>query len=185
LVDCAYRFGQLIDGLPLISKKESVLKALATALDVVEPARHHLQHLRGDLASPTEIDYPLLGGLAWSYGLTCYTLSFSQPGTSQETLIWDHEKSAFVVSLEYAVKDARIHFNEIGETMHKAYGWLAAKCRFEPPGFADLRWGDTFSTKMDFRHESQQPQYKLYRGKIQLNIEPPQVKDIKPNMILK
>jgi hypothetical protein len=80
-VDFAHRFGTIVDSLPLLTKRAPELRKLQVALSPVETARNHLQHLRGDLSSNADIDYPLLGSLSWTCGDAVYVLAFASRET--------------------------------------------------------------------------------------------------------
>jgi hypothetical protein len=81
-VDFAFRYGEVVDQLPTLSKKESAMRDLKVALKPIGVARNHLQHLRGDLSSNEGIDYPLLGSIAWASGDRCFVSFLTQPTVS-------------------------------------------------------------------------------------------------------
>jgi hypothetical protein len=143
MVDFAYRYGQLIDALPLISNRHAPLRALAAALESVEGARHHLQHMRRELMSAEPIDYPILGSLAWADGVQSFSMSFSHPGAQQVGLVWDTQARRYVRQLEYMVRNAHVDLNAVHEAMNSAYAWLAASIQTTPANFKDLEWGDS------------------------------------------
>lgn len=143
LVDFAYRFGQLVDALPLLNKKSPELRALRSALAPAETARHYLQHMRGDLNNGNAIDYPILGSLSWARGADCHTLSFSQAGANIPTLVWDREAGSFVADLEYFVKDVHVRPREMSDSMHRTFEWIASKFQFTPSDGGELKWGKT------------------------------------------
>lgn len=143
LVDFGYRFGQLVDALPLLNKKSPELRAMSSALAPAEAARHYLQHMRGDLSDGKAIDYPILGSLAWARGSDCHSLSFSQIGASVPTLVWDREAERYVSDVEYFVKNVHVRPREMGEVMHRTYDWIASMFKFTPSDGGDLKWGKT------------------------------------------
>jgi hypothetical protein len=67
IVDFAHRFGQLMEGMPLLKKslKGASVQKLQQALVPVNEIRNHLQHLRTELAAGPEINYPLMGSVTW------------------------------------------------------------------------------------------------------------------------
>jgi hypothetical protein len=148
MVDFAYRYGQLVDALPLVNKKESAIRRLTGALGPVERARHHLQHMRGDLMTATAIEYPILGSIAWGAARQSFLLSFSHPGATQPGLIWDREEEKFVSCLEYTVKDAFIDFDAVYFAMKDAFDWLAALID-SPAPLAEYAWGEALGVSIN------------------------------------
>lgn len=144
LVDFAYRYAQLVDSLPLVNKKASEMRALKLALGPAEPARHHLQHMRGDLNVSGGIDYPLLGQLAWENGSKCFTLSFSEAKATHHTLTYDRLENSYVTPLMYFLKHVELDLGAMHNAMKVNFDWLQKWAVFDPPEFGELRWGSTF-----------------------------------------
>jgi hypothetical protein len=104
LIDFSHRFGSVVDALPLINKKTIELRLLREALESVEIARNHLQHMRGDLSASSVVDYPLLGAISWANGNSGYTICMSQPQTTDIlSLAYDTHNMCWATSLQYTV----------------------------------------------------------------------------------
>lgn len=145
-IDFAHRFGSVADALPLVKKDAPEMRRLENALEQVERARNHLQHMRGDLSSNAEIDYPLLGSLSWSNGARGYTISLSQPTRVDVfSLVYDLYNQTWVAQHQYTVKDSTIDLDLILNEMRSTYDWIISKIQFSEPDFAELRWGKTRS----------------------------------------
>ncbi len=143
-IDFAHRFGSLIDALPLLNKRESQMRQLKSALVNVENVRNHLQHMRGDLSSNEEIDYPILGSLMWSNGDWAYTIFLSQPTqTNTYSMVYDLANQRWVARYQYRVKNTIVDLENVLATMKEVYEWVVSKAQFSDPDFALPRWGKT------------------------------------------
>lgn len=145
-IDFAHRFGSVVDSLPLISKKAPALRKLRTALRPVEAARNHLQHMRGDLSSNANIDYPILGSLSWAHESSSYTIFLSQP-TKADTfsIAYDIQSQCWAARHQYTVKNATIDLDAVLAEMRNMYDWIVQAITFSDPSFAELKWGKTQS----------------------------------------
>jgi hypothetical protein len=152
-VDFAHRYGAIVDALPLLRKSSPELRKLRVALSTVEIARNHLQHMRGDLSSDDEIDYPLLGSLSWTRGDAGYLLAFSQPTAkmNQYSIAYDSENRCWTAKHVYRVKDTAIDLDLVLGEMGAAYSWIVGKVRFSIPDLASLKWGATQGVAFRFR----------------------------------
>ena len=122
------------------------MQKLKAALVNVEAARHHLQHMRGDLSSNEAIDYPVLGTLCWSNENASYTVYLSQPTTSSVySMAYDTQNQCWVCKYQYRVKDISINLDAVLQAMQDAYAWIVSGIKFSPPEFGALRWGKTLA----------------------------------------
>ena len=145
-IDFAHRFGSVVDALPLINKKAPELRLLRAALRTTETARNHLQHMRGDLSSNAEIDYPILGSISWANGISSYTLFLSQPTkTDTHSLVYDTHENRWVAQRQYTVKGAAIDIDATLREMNAAYKWIVSISQFPSPDIAKLEWGGSLA----------------------------------------
>lgn len=143
-VDFAHRFGELVDQLPLLRKDAPETRKLRAALMCVEDARHHLQHLRGDLSSNDKIDYPLLGSISWISGDICFMASLSQPnGASSATMAYDSVNRCWVAKYQYRLRTTQIDPESVLAEMRNTFDWIISKVTFTDPNLALLQWGKT------------------------------------------
>ena len=143
-VDFAHRFGELIDQLPFSTKKNLELRKLREVLVPIEFARHHLQHLRGDLSGNEEIDYPILGILSWSRESKSFSVYFSGPiPANAATMAFDSVNRRWASRIELNLKNTIIDLDRILAAMKAAFSWITKKVTFSDPTFAKLEWGKT------------------------------------------
>lgn len=143
-IDFAHRFGTVVDALPLISKKAPEIRQLTNALASVVAARNHLQHMRTDLSSNEEIDYPLLGTLMWSNGGVSYTMFLSQPTkTNTYSMVYDARNGCWVAKHQYQVKNTIIDLDAVLEQMRNTYTWIVSRLKFSDSEFPLPKWGKT------------------------------------------
>jgi hypothetical protein len=145
LVDFAHRFAQLIDALPYVNKRAPHVRALGEQIAAVEEARHHLQHLRGDLGGTAPINYPILGAVGWVNGLDAFLVSFSQAGAEQFSPVFDRFEGRYVRQLEYSVRDKIVDIDGAHAAMHRVFDWIAASIQTTPEDFKQLKWASTFA----------------------------------------
>lgn len=146
LIDFSHRFGSVVDALPLVSKKSVQLRALREALEPVETARNHLQHMRGDLSSSAPIDYPILGALSWANGSSSYTICMSQPQKSDiQSLAYDTHNLCWATTQQYTVKNTAIDIPRVTSSMHRAYDWVVSSVDFLDCSQSSLAWGGTLA----------------------------------------
>lgn len=146
LIDFSHRFGSVVDALPLVNKKSVELRALREALEPVETARNHLQHMRGDLSSNEPIDYPLLGALSWANGRSSYTICMSQPQKADvQSLAYDTHNLCWATTLQYTVKNTAIDIPRITSSMHRTYDWIVSSVDCLAPAQSSLAWGGTLA----------------------------------------
>lgn len=153
-VDFAFRFNEVVDSLPFIRKDTPEIKKLGVALKPVEDSRHHLQHMRGDLSSNEEIDYPLLGALSWVNGMTTYSISFSQPGSASfPSIVFDTHELKWVMTHAFVVKHVYIDIDLTLAEMHAAYAWICSVITSSDPSLMELKWGGTLAIagRFEFR----------------------------------
>jgi len=143
-IDFAHRFGTVVDALPLISKKEPEIRQLKNALTTVVEARNHLQHMREDLSSNEEIDYPLLGTLMWSNGGASYTIFLSQPTkTNTYSMVYDARNGCWIAKHQYQVKNTIIDLDAVLEQMRSTHMWIVSRLKFSDSEFPLPKWGKT------------------------------------------
>jgi len=143
-VDFAHRFSSVVDALPLINKKAPEMRSFRAALASVEAARHHLQHMRGDLSSDAEILHPLLGSLSWTNESSSYTAFLSQPTRSESVgIVYDTQEKCWVAKHQYSVSGASINLDAVLSEMHAIFNWLTGLVGFSDPTFSELKWGHT------------------------------------------
>jgi hypothetical protein len=144
-VDFAYRFGSIVDSLPLINKRAPEIRRLRAALAEVEKARNHLQHMRGDLSSNDDIKYPVLSAVAWASGQSSYTIFMSQPTTPADahSLVYDRQERCWVAKHQYTVKDATINLDAVLSEMRGTYKWIVSAVQLSDSEFMKLKWGET------------------------------------------
>ena len=65
IIDFGNRFVQIVDAMPLISKKQPELKQLHKATESLTQSRNYVQHMRNHLSKTATIDFPILGSIAW------------------------------------------------------------------------------------------------------------------------
>lgn len=155
-VDFAHRFGSLVDSLPLLNKRAPEIRRLRSSLVVVEKARNHLQHLRGDLSSNDEINYALLGELCWTNQNVVFLLSLTQPSSVERASIsFDVHNKRWTAKHRYIVKDVWVDFDPTLAEMRGAFEWISTKVTFGDPEFSSLTWGKTLAVACRLRIENQ------------------------------
>jgi hypothetical protein len=143
-VDFAHRFGELIDQLPFSTKKNLELRKLKEVLVPIEFARHHLQHLRGELSGNEEINYPILGILSWSRESKSFSVYFSGPiPANAATMAFDTVNRRWASRIELNLKNTIIDLDRILAVMKATFSWITKKVTFSDPTFAKLEWGRT------------------------------------------
>lgn len=148
-VDFSHRFGSVVDAMPLVNKKSISVRALRKSLQNVEIARNHLQHIRRDLSSHEQIDYPILGSLSWVSCDCCYTICASQPGPAEYfSIAFDTQSGAWSTACQYTVKRISIDIAIVLRQMHDTYDWLISISEFSDPSISELRWGQTSAIAM-------------------------------------
>jgi hypothetical protein len=151
LVDAAHRFGQLVDAMPLISKKAPQIRLLQQAVANIEEARNHLQHLRGELVGNAPIDYPILGSLSWAIDDGCYVLGFSQPGAQIYSLVYDREERRWMNQLVYRVKQWNLDLDKTRTQLHAAFDWLRTQLATDPPHILDPSWTHSVGMRLTWQ----------------------------------
>lgn len=147
-VDFAHRFGSIMDSLPMVNKKSTEMRALRNVLKDVEIARNHLQHMRGDLASNEQIDYPVLGALSWVNGEWCFSMCAAQPYQADfPSIAFNTQTKQWATTCQYTVKRISIDVPRTLRQMHAAYEWLISHMTFSNPSDAALTWGQTHSLR--------------------------------------
>jgi len=153
-IDFAFRFKSLMDALPLVSAKHPQMIRLMSALASVESARHHLQHLRGELSTNDAIEYPILGSISWVTNNAVYSMCLGTPiGTARfASISYDRENRQWTAAHLYAVRDAVVDTDMVIEEMRKAFNWLASAIFPPEPSLQELKWGATIVLKMAMQH---------------------------------
>ena len=157
IVDFAHRFGELMDGMPLIKApmRRSHLKNLKEALEPVTDTRNHLQHLRGELAAGSSIDYPLMGSMTWIKGQQCYTVALLTQGfeVSVPSMAFGTLGVGYVARYQYTVASRGILLDRLVATMRESFDWLASVIRFTDPDYDKVGWGKAvaFSSSMQIK----------------------------------
>jgi hypothetical protein len=143
-VDFAHRYGELAAQLPMVNKSAPEMRELKAALGTVEVMRHHLQHLRGDLSSNDEIDYPILGSVSWASGDDCFTAYLTQPTSSSVAgLGYDLQEKRWLAKYQYRVRETHVDLDTALAAMQSNYSWIVTVATFEKPEDSVLTWGET------------------------------------------
>jgi hypothetical protein len=125
-IDFAHRFGEVVDSLPLISRRASECGALRNALAPVVIGRNYLQHLRNELNTNGPIEFAAMGVIGWTREDRAYSALFSQctkmTVSSQEynpiTRRWN-------TRLQYQIKTQVIDFDATLAAIQTCYDWIA------------------------------------------------------------
>jgi hypothetical protein len=159
-VDFAHRFGELMDAMPLLPTKSPQLRGLREALVPVEGIRNHLQHLRCELATNDQVDYPLLGSIVWTKGRQSFAAAMGQSTQSTfPSMVYDTRNDCWVSRWQYNVGNFIVNFDPVMVEMKKAYQWLVGKVKLSDHDFAKLEWGKTmgFSCTFEISRVQQEP----------------------------
>jgi hypothetical protein len=154
IVDFAHRFGQLMDGMPLIKApmRSSHLKNLKEALEPVTDTRNHLQHLREELAAGSSIDYPVMGSMTGIRGQQCYTVALLTQGfeVTVPSMVFGSLGIGYVARYQYTVASRGILLDRLVSTMRESFDWLASVISFSDPDYDKFGWGKAvaFSSSM-------------------------------------
>jgi hypothetical protein len=148
-VDFAYRYWDLLDALPGISKDLPEMKSLKEVLGSIEVGRHHLQHLRGDLI-PTPDVYPLFGVLNWIREDVCYTMWLNTlAGRTTATSISFNRFSRKWTSLhQLTIKGEIIDLDVVLKAMTETYATMTNRIDGIDPRHFELRWGTTVPVRI-------------------------------------
>lgn len=155
IVDFAHRFGQLMDGMPLLkdSLRRTHLQKLRKVLVPVKDTRNHLQHLRSDLARGSSIDYPLMGSITWIQGDQCYTVALETYGfgITVPSMAFGAFGIGYVARYQYTVASQIILLDPLVATMRESFDWLASIFTISDPNYDKVGWGQTmvFTSSMN------------------------------------
>jgi len=154
IVDFAHRFGQLVEGMPLLKEpmRRTHLKKLREALVPVTETRNHLQHLRNEFAMGSDIDYPLMGSMTWVRGEQCYSVALLTQGfeVTFPSMAFDTRGGGYVARYQYAVVSRSILLDLLVETMRECFDWLASIFSISDPNYDKTGWGLTLAVSSSF-----------------------------------
>jgi hypothetical protein len=158
-VDFSFRFHSLVQALPMIKSTRPELLRLNSALSSVETARHHLQHLRGDLSSNASIEYPLWGSLSWVRHDNVYSMCLSTPVQTYNfaSLSYDRHEHVWTAKHVYSLHEVTIDLDSVLGEMKRAYLWIASAVQSPNASIAELKWGGTFACKMSLKNVPESP----------------------------
>lgn len=163
IVDFAHRFGQLMDGMPLLkdTMRRANLQKLRDALAPVGAIRNHLQHLRGELAAGSSIDYPLMGSITWMQGEQCYAAGLQTQGfeVTFPSMVYDAIGGRYLARYQYTVASQSILLDPLVATLRESFDWLASKIQFSDPNYDKMGWGQAvaFSSALHIEISSIEP----------------------------
>jgi hypothetical protein len=157
IVDFAHRFGQLMEGMPLLkdAMRRKYLQKLREALSPVTETRNHLQHLRNELSAGSSIDYPLMGSLTWANGDQCYAVGLLTQGfeVTFPSMAFGAFGVGYVARFQYTVSTQCILLDPLVATMRESFDWLASKMVFTHPNYDKAGWGQTLAFTSAMRIE--------------------------------
>jgi hypothetical protein len=157
IIDFAHRFGQLIEGMPLLkdSTRRKHFQKLRDALSPVTDTRNHLQHLRNELSAGSSIDYPLMGSLTWVHGDQCYAVGLLTQGfeVTFPSMAFGAFGIGYVARYQYTVATQSILLDPLVATMRESFDWLASKIVFSDPNYEKVGWGQTLAITSAMRIE--------------------------------
>ncbi len=145
IVDFAHRFGQLMDGMPLLKKslKGASVQKLQQALVPVNEIRNHLQHLRTELAAGPEINYPLMGSVTWVRDKQCFAAALLTQGFEVEfpSMAFGAFGIGYLARYQYTVASQSVPLDHLVATMRDCFNWLASIFSFSDPDYDKTGWG--------------------------------------------
>jgi hypothetical protein len=156
IVDFSHRFGQLMEGMPLLSKpvRRKHLQKLMGALTPVQEIRNHLQHLREELAAGADIDYPLMGSITWTKGQQCHAVALLTQGFEVTFPSMAYKAfEGFVARYQYTVGSHFVLLDPVVATMRESFDWLAGIFKFSDPEYDKTGWGKVVATSFGMQVE--------------------------------
>jgi hypothetical protein len=143
IIDFGHRFDQIVDAMPLLSKKRAEVKRLHTAMRPVTLCRNYLQHIRKHLSELENIDFPILGSISWIHNGRNYIILPTQltEGYIVPSITIDNEKMQFSCQYQFIVEKHLLHLDIVYREMKTFWNWLNEISNITPPEVKTYEWG--------------------------------------------
>ena len=143
LIDYFHRFYQILDAMPLLSKKMPEFKKLRKMIAPVTECRDYLQHIRNDLSEHYQITYPILGSISWICDGFNYTMFAGQPTAKchMPGIAYDRVLDRFVCKYQITVGSHEIHLDSVYVELKSFWKWLDEHTVINPAYLKTYEWG--------------------------------------------
>jgi hypothetical protein len=142
-IDFSHRFLQIIDSMPLLSKKRKEVRKLNSTTSSIKDCRNYLQHLRGELNNEEIIEYPILGSISWIRNKRNYILLPTQATEKHSSagITYDTHNHIYVCNYQFTVGNHELKIDKIYEELKEFWNWFETVTHIEPKGIKVYRWG--------------------------------------------
>lgn len=143
-IDFAHRFLQIIDSIPLLSKKKYEVRELNKTLDVVKRCRNYLQHMKEHLAKEEVIDYPILGSFSWISDDRNYIIlptQFTQ-NNKNAGIAYDTYENVYVCKYQFSIGGFELKIDNIYSEIKEFWDWFDKMARIKPEELKNYSWGN-------------------------------------------
>jgi len=143
LIDFCHRYMQVIEAMPLLSKKRVEVKKLVEMCSEVTECRNYIQHIRNHLMSDDRIDYPILGSISWIKEDRNYVLFPNQAtqGHSIYGITYDTWNKKYVCKYQITISKYQLRIDLIYNELKKFWEWLSSVSQIEPASVKEYQWG--------------------------------------------
>ena len=142
-IDFSHRFLQIIDSMPLLSKKHAEAKKLNNTASVIKDCRNYLQHLRREISKEEIIDFPILGSFSWISNSRNYILLPTQATETHSTvgIVYDTHNHIYVCKYQFTVGNNELKIDNIYKELKEFWGWLETITHIDPKEIKEYKWG--------------------------------------------
>ncbi len=143
IIDFAHRFIQIIDSMPLLSKKQSEVKKLYEDTRGVVLCRNYVQHIRNHLSKTESINFPILGSISWIHKNKNYVLFPTQLTERYEMagIAYDLKEMKYVCNYQFTIGTQTIALDPLYNAMKVFWGWLSGVAHITPTEVMNYEWG--------------------------------------------
>ena len=143
MIDFANRFDQIVDAMPLLSKRRPEVRQLHSALRPLAESRNYIQHIRNHLSKVDKIDFPILGSISWIIGNRNYVLLPTQmtEGYGTPGITYDSLAKQYMCKYQFAISSYQIALDSIYQESKIFWKWLEGASHIDPAEIKKYEWG--------------------------------------------
>jgi hypothetical protein len=155
LIDFIHRYSEVIQAMPLLSKKRAEVKSLLHICKPVSECRNYVQHIRNHLMSDETIDYPILGSISWIKGERDYVLFPNQATAGHKTpgIAYDTWQKKYVCKYQLSISSYQLKLDLIYNEVKQFWKWLSFISHIEPAIIKEYDWGGAAIVYSQFTKE--------------------------------